>query len=285
MEATATTQVRIVSQLIKTPSFAFIVTRDEKPDKKGDQMEIKIFKNPQFGAIRTVETGDEPWFVGKDVAEVLGYSDTFGALKKHVDAEDKQNCRNDSFDSPRGMTIINESGLYSLILSSKLPSAKAFKRWITHEVIPSIRKTGGYIEGQEHMSDADLMAKALLVAQRQIAQRDKQLQEMQPKALFADSVCASSTSILIGELAKILKQNGVATGQNKLFAWMRDNGYLIRRKGADYNMPTQRSMEMQLFEIKETVVTHADGHTSINKTTKVTGKGQVYFVNKLCTGV
>lgn len=248
-------------------------------------MEIKIFKNPQFGAIRTMEKDGEPWFVGKDVAEVLGYSDTFGALKKHVDVEDKQNCRNDSFDSPRGMTIINESGLYSLILSSKLPSAKAFKRWITHEVIPSIRKTGGYIEGQEHMSDADLMAKALLVAQRQIAQRDKQLQEMQPKALFADSVCASSTSILIGELAKILKQNGIATGQNKLFAWMRDNGYLIRRKGADYNMPTQRSMEMQLFEIKETVVTHADGHTSVNKTTKVTGKGQVYFVNKLCTGV
>lgn len=243
-------------------------------------MEIKIFKKQEFGAIRTVETGGEPWFVGKDVAEVLGYSDTFGALKKHVDAEDKQNCQNDSFDSPRGMTIINESGLYSLILSSKLPIAKAFKRWITHEVIPSIRKTGGYIEGQEHMSDADLMAKALLVAQRQIAQRDKQLQEMQPKALFADSVCASSTSILIGELAKILKQNGVATGQNKLFAWMRDNGYLIRRKGADYNMPTQRSMEMQLFEIKETVVTHADGHTSVNKTTKVTGKGQVYFVNK-----
>lgn len=246
--------------------------------------EIKIFKNPQFGSIRTIMQGSEPWFVGKDVAEALGYANTKDALASHADEEDKriiQRSENATFDIPnRGLTIINESGLYSLILSSKLPSAKAFKRWITHEVIPSIRKTGGYIEGQEHMSDADLMAKALLVAQRQIEQRDKQLQEMQPKALFADSVCASSTSILIGELAKILKQNGVATGQNKLFAWMRDNGYLIRRKGADYNMPTQRSMEMQLFEIKESVVSHADGHTSVNKTTKVTGKGQVYFVNK-----
>ena len=247
-------------------------------------MEIKIFKNPQFGAIRTTEKDGEPWFVGKDVAEALGYANTKDALASHADEEDKriiQRSENATFDIPnRGLTIINESGLYSLILSSKLPTAKEFKRWITHEVIPSIRKTGGYIEGQEHMSDADLMAKALLVAQRQIEQRDKQLQEMQPKALFADSVCASSTSILIGELAKILKQNGVATGQNKLFAWMRDNGYLIRRKGADYNMPTQRSMEMQLFEIKESVVSHADGHTSINKTPKVTGKGQVYFVNK-----
>ena len=245
-------------------------------------MEIKIFKNPQFGEIRTIEKDGEPWFVGKDVAELLGYAKPQNAIATHVDDEDKTLApiQGGCSTGTQNTIIINESGLYSLILSSKLPSAKAFKRWITHEVIPSIRKTGGYIEGQEHMSDADLMAKALLVAQRQIEQRDKQLQEMQPKALFADSVCASSTSILIGELAKILKQNGVATGQNKLFAWMRDNGYLIRRKGADYNMPTQRSMEMQLFEIKESVVSHADGHTSINKTPKVTGKGQVYFVNK-----
>lgn len=248
-------------------------------------MEIKIFKNPQFGSIRTMTQGNEPWFVGKDVAELLGYANTPKAIRDHVDDEDKLTERIVLSGQCREAVLINESGLYSLILSSKLPTAKAFKRWVTSEVLPSIRQTGGYIAGQENMSDADLMAKALLVAQRQIAQRDKQLAEMQPKALFADSVCASSTSILIGELAKILKQNGVATGQNKLFAWMRDNGYLIRRKGADYNMPTQRSMEMQLFEIKETVVTHADGHTSINKTTKVTGKGQVYFVNKLCAGV
>ena len=247
--------------------------------------EIKIFKNPQFGAIRTMTQGNEPWFVGKDVAELLGYANPSKALADHVDDEDKLNNESLSSLGQRGGWIINESGLYSSILSSKLPTAKEFKRWVTSEVLPSIRQTGGYIAGQEDMSDADLMAKALLVAQRQIAQRDKQLAEMQPKALFADSVCASSTSILIGELAKILKQSGVNTGQQRLFAWMRDNGYLIRRKGADYNMPTQRSMEMQLFEIKESVVAHADGHTSINKTPKVTGKGQIYFINKLRRGV
>ena len=247
--------------------------------------EIKIFENPQFGAIRTTESNGEPWFVGKDIAVALGYNDPLQAVRRHVDTDDKGVVKMTTPGGIQYVITINESGLYSLILSSKLPTARKFKRWVTSEVLPSIRQTGGYIAGQEDMSDADLMAKALLVAQRQIAQRDKQLAEMQPKALFADSVCASSTSILIGELAKILKQNGVATGQNKLFAWMRDNGYLIRRKGADYNMPTQCSMEMQLFEIKESVVAHADGHTTVNKTPKVTGKGQVYFVNKLRRGV
>lgn len=246
--------------------------------------EIKIFENPKFGAVRTLVKDNEPWFVGKDVATMLGYSNQNRDIVRHVEEEDRVMLDTKTVLSlgQRGGWIINESGLYSLILSSKLPTAKAFKRWITHDVIPSIRKTGGYIAGQENMSDADLMAKALLVAQRQIEQRDKQLAEMQPKVLFADSVCASSTSILIGELAKILKQNGVDTGQKRLFAWLRENGYLIRRKGTDYNMPTQRAMEMGLFEIKETIVAHADGHTSVNKTPKVTGKGQVYFVNKLC---
>ena len=248
-------------------------------------MEIKIFKNPQFGEIRTIEKDGEPWFVGRDVAEALGYAKAQNAIAVHVDDEDKGTAPIQGTAYETRATIINESGLYALIFGSKLPSAKPFKHWVTSEVLPSIRKTGGYIAGQEDMSDADLMAKALLVAQRQIAQRDKQLAEMQPKALFADSVCASSTSILIGELAKILKQSGVNTGQQRLFAWMRDNGYLIRRKGADYNMPTQRAMEMQLFEIKESVVAHADGHTSINKTPKVTGKGQIYFINKLRRGV
>ena len=241
---------------------------------------IKVFENPEFGSIRTVEQDGEPWLAGKDVAAALGYSNPRDAISKHVDDEDKGVAKCDTLGGNQNMTIINESGLYSLILSSRLPTAKKFKHWVTSEVLPSIRKTGGYISGQENMSDSELMAKALLVAQRQINQRDARIAEMQPKALFADSVAASKTSILIGELAKILKQNGVATGQNKLFAWMRDNGYLIRRKGADYNMSTQRSMEMQLFEIKESVVSHADGHTSINKTPKVTGKGQVYFVNK-----
>lgn len=252
---------------------------------------IKVFENPEFGSIRTLQKDGEPWFVGKDVAEVLGYSNASKAVLTHVDSEDKRFLMLNIADSqngnvPSGQTgqsktaIINESGLYSLILSSKLPTAKEFKHWVTSEILPSIRKTGGYISGQENMSDSELMAKALLVAQRQINQRDARIAEMQPKALFADSVAASKTSILIGELAKILKQNGVENmGQNRLFEWLRSNGYLIRRKGTDYNMPTQRAMELKLFEIKETVVSHADGHQTINKTPKVTGKGQQYFIN------
>ena len=241
--------------------------------------EIKIFESPEFGSIRTVERNGEPWLAGKDVAAALGYSNPRKAIADHVDEEDKgvTNCY--TLGGNQNMTIINESGLYSLILSSKLPTAKKFKRWVTSEVLPSIRKTGGYISGQENMSDSELMAKALLVAQRQIEQRDARIAEMQPKVLFADSVCASKSSILVGELAKILKQNGVNMGQNRLFEWLRNNGYLIRRKGTDYNMPTQRAMDLKLFEIKETVVNHADGHQTTSKTPKVTGKGQVYFIN------
>lgn len=247
---------------------------------------IKVFENPEFGSIRTLQKDGEPWFVGKDVAAALGYSNPRKAIADHVDEEDKgvTNCY--TLGGNQNMTIINESGLYSLILSSRLPTAKKFKHWVTSEVLPSIRKTGGYISGQENMSDSELMAKALLVAQRQINQRDARIAEMQPKALFADSVAASKTSILIGELAKILKQNGVENmGQNRLFEWLRSNGYLIRRKGTDYNMPTQRAMELKLFEIKETVVSHADGHQTINKTPKVTGKGQQYFINAFLGGI
>lgn len=249
--------------------------------------EIQIYSNPAFGQIRTVSINNEPWFVGKDVAEVLGYSNTRDALNRHVDSEDKNTVVNsDGNKGNPNMTIINESGLYSLILSSKLPNAKEFKRWVTSEVLPSIRKNGGYIAGQNNMSDAELMAKAVLVAQKAIKDRDQrimelsaQAKEMQPKALFADSVAASDTSILIGELAKILRQNGLNIGQKRLFERLRNDGYLIKRDGSDRNMPTQRSMEMGLFQIKETVISHSDGHTTISKTTKVTGKGQQYFVN------
>lgn len=243
--------------------------------------DIKVFENPEFGSIRTVVKDSEPWFVGKDVAIALGYEKPTDAARKHVDPEDRGISKMETPSGLQTMTIINESGLYSLILSSKLPTAKKFKHWVTSEVLPSIRKTGGYISGQESMSDSELMAKALLVAQRQIEQRDARIAEMQPKALFADSVCTSKSSILVGELAKIIKQNGVDMGQNRLFEWLRSNGYLIRRKGTDYNMPTQRAMELKLFEIKETVVNHADGHQTTNKTPKVTGKGQVYFINLL----
>lgn len=242
--------------------------------------EIQIYSNPKFGEIRTVAISNEPWFVGKDVAHVLGYQNPSKALADHVDAEDKLN--NESLVSlgQRGGWLINESGLYSLILSSKLPSAKEFKRWVTSEVLPSIRKNGGYLAGQEEMSDAEIMAKALMVAQKTIENKNALIAEMRPKALFADSVTAGDSSILIGELAKILRQNGLDTGEKRLFAKLRDEGFLIKRKGTDYNMPTQKSMDLGLFRIKETVINHSNGHTTVSKTVKVTGKGQQYFVNK-----
>lgn len=245
---------------------------------------LQVFKNEQFGEVRVMEHNGEPWFVGKDVAGVLGYQNGSRDINRHVDDEDRQNYQNGTFESPRGMTIINESGLYSLILSSKLPTAKQFKRWVTSEVLPAIRKHGGYVAGQESMSDDELMAKALLMAHSKIEEREKQIKEMTPKAIFADAVAASHTSILIGDLAKLLKQNGVETGQKRLFGWLRENGYLIRQKGSSWNMPTQRSMDLGLFEVKETTITHADGHISVSKTPKVTGKGQVYFVKKFVGG-
>lgn len=246
--------------------------------------EIKVFNNAEFGKIRTLNRDGEPWLVGKDVATALGYKDSVNALKSHVSEEDKGGWRIATQYGEREAVIINESGLYSLILSSKLESAKRFKRWVTAEVLPSIRKSGGYIAGQDEMSDTELLAKALLVAQRQIEQRNAQIAEMQPKALFADAVAASHTSILIGELAKILKQNGVNIGQNRLFETLRQQGYLIRRNGTDYNSPTQKAMELGLFEVKESTVGNPDGSVRVTRTTKVTGKGQQYFINKFLKG-
>ena len=250
--------------------------------------EIKIFENPEFGSIRTVDRNGEPWLAGKDVAAALGYSNPRDAISKHVDDEDKGVAKCDTLGGNQNMTIINESGLYSLILSSKLPTAKKFKRWVTSEVLPSIRKHGAYatVPTLERMiSDPDFAIRLFGELKQEQDKRktlEAQAEKDKPKVLFADSVAASKTSILIGELAKILKQNGVENmGQNRLFEWLRSNGYLIRRKGTDYNMPTQRAMELKLFEIKETVVNHADGHQTTNKTPKVTGKGQVYFINLL----
>ena len=247
--------------------------------------EVKTFNNEQFGEVRVMERNGEPWFVGKDVAGILGYERPTKAVADHVDPEDRdavpiQDCIGRMQNTP----LINESGLYSLILSSKLPTAKQVKRWVTSEVLPSIRKHGGYVAGQESMSDDELMAKALLMAHSKIEEREKQIKEMIPKAIFADAVAASHTSILIGDLAKLLKQNGHDIGQKRLFGWLRENGYLIRQKGNSWNMPTQRSMDLGLFEVKETTVTHADGHISISKTPKVTGKGQIYFVKKFVGG-
>lgn len=246
--------------------------------------ELQIYENAEFGQIRTVCNNNEPWFVGFDIADALGYKNQSDAVINHVDKEDRRVFLKSEITTlasipNRGLICINESGLYSLILGSKLESAKRFKHWVTSEVLPSIRKSGGYIAGQETMSDAELMAKALLVAQRQIEERNRQIEAMQPKALFADAVATSKTSILIGDLAKLICQNGYQIGQKRLFEWMRQNGYLIKC-GESRNMPTQRFVEQGLFEVKESSVSNPDGSIRITKTTKVTGKGQIYFVNK-----
>lgn len=240
--------------------------------------ELQVFKNQEFGSVRTLVINSEPWFVGKDVADVLGYADTNQAIRKHVDNEDRLTRRFDGTGQSRDMTIINESGLYSLVLSSKLPSAKKFKRWVTSEVLPALRKTGQY--QVKDLSGSELMARALIEAQNVLAAKDKVIEEMKPKVVFADAVATSHTSILVGELAKILKQNGIEMGQKRLFAWLREKGYLIKRQGTDYNMPTQKAMDLGLFEIKEGSYVNGSGVNITTKTPKVTGKGQQYFINK-----
>lgn len=243
--------------------------------------DLKIFENAEFGRVRTVTVGGEPYFVGKDVAQILGYSNTRDALAKHVDEEGRMDgvAIRDSIGREQTPILINESGLYSLILSSKIPSAKRFRRWVTSEVLPSLRKNGGYIVGQERMTPEQIMAAGLKAAESIIQQKNKEIERMKPKEIFADAVSASHTSILIGDLAKLLKQNGYETGQKRLFEQLREDGYLIKN-GNSKNMPTQKSMDMGLFEVKETTITNPDGSVRITKTTKVTGKGQQYFINK-----
>lgn len=250
--------------------------------------EIKVFSNEEFGSIRRVEIDGEYWLSGKDVAQALGYAKPENALSAHVDDEDKTTTlvQGTGSNYKSKATVINESGLYSLVLSSKLPSAKKFKRWVTSEVLPSVRKHGAYMT-PETLEAAILNPDYLLkVATALKAETDKRkaleakVSADAPKVLFTDSVAASSSTVLVGELAKIMRQNGVDMGERRLFRWMRDNGYLIKRNGTDYNMPTQASMEQGLFRIKETVINHSDGHTSVSKTPKVTGKGQTFFLNK-----
>lgn len=240
--------------------------------------EVQLF-NFESHEVRSLLLNNEPWFVGKDVAEALGYSKARNAIATHIDSEDKKDAPiQGTLGGVQEMTVINESGLYSLVLSSKLPSAKKFKRWVTSEVLPSLRKTGQY--QVKELSGSELMAKALIEAQSVLAAKDKQIEEMKPKVVFADAVATSHTSILVGELAKILKQNGIDMGQKRLFAWLREKGYLIKRQGTDYNMPTQKAMELGLFEIKEGSYVNGSGVNITTKTPKVTGKGQQYFINK-----
>ena len=239
--------------------------------------ELKQF-NFENNQVRTLLINDEPWFVGKDVAEILGYSNPRDALSKHVDSEDKNSVAiHDGNKGNPNLTIINESGVYALVFSSKLQSAKKFKHWVTSEVLPTLRKTGSYATPQ--LTGEELMAKALIEAKSVLERQNKQIIEMKPKALFADTVAASDSSILVGQEAKLISQSGCKMGQNRFFAWLRENGYLCS-KGENYNMPTQKSREMDLIEIKIRTVTNPDGSTRITRTTKVTGKGQIYFINK-----
>ena len=244
-----------------------------------NETQLFNFKGQQ---VRTVTVNDEAYFVGKDVAKILRYSNTQRSVNAHVDSEDKRGYQISTTYGTQEMTVINESGLYSLILSSKMPQAKEFKHWVTSEVLPAIRKHGAYMTDEKAFNvihNANGLADLLQQAADQLKAKDIQIAEMKPKALFADAVSTSNSSILIGQLAKILRQNGVSIGQNRLFAWMRKHGYLGTR-GSNRNVPTQRSMELGLFKTKETVINHSDGHTTVNITTKVTGKGQQYFIQK-----
>lgn len=252
-------------------------------------LQLFNFENQQ---VRTLKINDEPYFVGKDVANILGYADSTRAINQHVDKEDRKSLsykasgdlvpslweKKNDFSNK---VLITESGVYSLIFGSQQPNAKRFKRWVTSEVLPTIRKHGAYMTDEKALDivhNKNGLADLLQQAADQLKQKDIQIEKMKPKARLADAITASETSILVGEMAKILKKNGINTGQNRFFKWLRTNGYLIKRKGTDYNMPTQKSMNLKLFEIKERTI--VDGNsTRIVKTPKITGNGQQYFTN------
>lgn len=245
--------------------------------------ELQVFNNEMFGNVRVLLKGNEPWFVAKDVADTLGYQNGSRDVNRHTDEEDRTKTMVFDGNQNKETILINESGLYSLVLSSKLPNAKQFRRWVTSDVLPSLRKYGTY-----STDIPKTLPDALKAYANEIEEHNKTkalLEEQKPKVLFADAVNASHTSILVGDLAKLLRQNGLDIGQNRLFEKLRQEGYLIKQKGESYNMPTQRSMDMKLFEVKESTFTNPDGSTHITKTSKVTGKGQIYFANRYLSEV
>lgn len=244
--------------------------------------DLQVFNNAMFGNVRIFLQDNEPWFVAKDVCDCLDLSNSRKALSRLEDDE-KGVTLSDTPGGKQEMATVNEYGLYSLVMSSRKPEAKEFKRWVTHEVLPSIRKYGSY-----SMDIPRTLPDALKAYASEIEAHNKTkalLEEQKPKVLFADAVNASHTSILVGDLAKLLRQNGLDIGQNRLFEKLRQEGYLIKQKGESYNMPTQRSMDMKLFEVKESTFTNPDGSTHITKTLKVTGKDQIYFANRYLSEV
>lgn len=240
--------------------------------------DIQVFKNDQFGQVRAARgKNGEPVFVAKDICAILDLGNPRSSIALLDDDEKGVH----SVDTPGGrqqMTTITEPGFYKLVMRSRKPEAKAFQRWVTHEVLPALRREGGYMVARDETPE-QTMARAVLLAQATIDRQRDRIAELEPKALFADAVAASDGTCLVGELAKMLRQNGVDVGQNRLFAMLREDGYL-GNVGQNRNVPTQRAMDLGLFRIKETAVTHSDGHVTINRTPKVTGKGQIYFVKR-----
>ena len=247
--------------------------------------DLKIFTNEEFGEIRTSVVNSEPMFCLSDICKSLGLSQP-SKVKERLNEKGVRTIPTLTSGGEQNLLYINEPNLYKVIFQSRKESAERFTDWVTSDVLPSIRKNGGYISGQETLSDDELLSKALLVAHNKIAERDKiieqkqaRIEQMKPKAIFADAVATSRTSILIGDLAKLICQNGYQIGQKRVFEWLRNNGYLCK-SGSSRNMPMQRYVEQGLFEVKESNVQNPDGSVRITRTTKITGKGQLYFVNK-----
>lgn len=255
--------------------------------------DLQLFSSERFGKLRATQIDCEVWFAATDVAKALGYRDA-NQITRALDDDEKrwsEGTLSECTHSHLGIRLINESGLYRVLMRSQRPEAIPFQRWLAHEVVPEIRRNGGYIATSTEDSDADIMARALLIAQKTIDRKNElialheaTIEDMKPKALFADAVADSDGTCLIGELAKMMCQNGLEIGQNRLFKLLQRDGYL-GNSGSNRNVPTQRSMDMKLFRIKETAVTHSDGRVTINRTPKVTGKGQAYFIGRYCGAV
>lgn len=242
---------------------------------------IQTFTNEDLGTtVRTIvdEETCEPWFVAKDVCDALNIDKTAAS---RLDDDEKGLRSTQTLGGSQQVLFVSEPGLYTLVLKSRKPEAKAFRRWVTHEVLPAIRRTGGYVAAAPDEDPEAIMARALIVARDTMERQRARIAALEPKAAFADAVSASDGTCLVGELAKMMRQNGVEVGQNRLFRWLREDGYL-GKSGCNRNVPTQRAMEMGLFRIKETAVTHADGHVTINRTPKVTGKGQRHLMERYC---
>lgn len=252
--------------------------------------DLQLFSSERFGRLRATQIDCDVWFAATDVAKALGYRDA-NQITRALDDDEKrwsEGTLSECTHSHLGIRLINESGLYRVLMRSQRPEAIPFQRWLAHEVVPEIRRNGGYIATSQDDSDADIMARALLIAQKTIDRKNElialheaTIEDMKPKALFADAVADSDGTCLIGELAKMMCQNGLEIGQNRLFKLLQRDGYL-GKSGSNRNVPTQRSMDMKLFRIKETAVTHSDGRVTINRTPKVTGKGQAYFIGRYC---